>query len=496
MEHKVYVIAADGRPLMPTTRFGKVRRMLRDGKASVVQRKPFTIRLAYEPETREVQNLYLSVDAGRSNIGMVVVKEDGGIVYAARVETRNKDVARNMQERRMQRTARRGRRREKKKRRARANGTAYAGVREIINPGAEKPVFVDTCKGKPARYLNRRRPEGWVTPTVRHCIETHLHAVGKVTEILPIQKIIVEAVVMDFHKLSNPAVQGVGYQQGPMKGYKSLREKIFHIQDGKCLFCERSIEEIHHIRSRGRNGADSEKNSAGLCREHHRLVQNDRKWAAALYAIKKGHAKQYADGSIINAATPYILRELRAAYGESAVIETQGYETADTRERYGVAKAHPADAWCAAVGVLHLNPRRIPKDFRGYVYSQYRRHNRAAVSYLHERSYKDATGKVVGKNRNKRADQKYDSLAEYRASFPDLQEAERAISNLRVTPGGIFLRSRAGYSPGTWVKAGGEAKQVRKTTTLGKCVYFIGEEKSTSSKQCTLLYRPGGLVCC
>ena len=46
----VYVLDIDGQPLMPTTRFGKVRRLLRDKKAKVVKRCPFTIKLLYEPE--------------------------------------------------------------------------------------------------------------------------------------------------------------------------------------------------------------------------------------------------------------------------------------------------------------------------------------------------------------------------------------------------------------------------------------------------------------
>ena len=37
----VYVLNMDGRPLMPTERHGKVRRMLRDGKAKVIRRCPY-----------------------------------------------------------------------------------------------------------------------------------------------------------------------------------------------------------------------------------------------------------------------------------------------------------------------------------------------------------------------------------------------------------------------------------------------------------------------
>ena len=41
----VYVQDIDGRHLMPTTRHGKVRRLLKSKKATVVKLSPFTIRI-------------------------------------------------------------------------------------------------------------------------------------------------------------------------------------------------------------------------------------------------------------------------------------------------------------------------------------------------------------------------------------------------------------------------------------------------------------------
>lgn len=60
----VYVLKQNGQPFMPTERFGKVRRLLKEGKAKVVRREPFTIRLLYEPETDVVQECYCGVDTG------------------------------------------------------------------------------------------------------------------------------------------------------------------------------------------------------------------------------------------------------------------------------------------------------------------------------------------------------------------------------------------------------------------------------------------------
>ena len=57
----VYVQNKDGKPLMPTQRCGKVRRMLKSGKAIVVKRRPFTIRLTYQT-TNYTQPLTLKID--------------------------------------------------------------------------------------------------------------------------------------------------------------------------------------------------------------------------------------------------------------------------------------------------------------------------------------------------------------------------------------------------------------------------------------------------
>ena len=111
MEHYVYVQDVDGNPMMPTKRYGKVRRLLRDGKAIAVQTKPFTIRLTYTPETDVLQEVTVSEDPGRTNIGVSAIREDGKCLFRAKCTTRNKEIPKLMAERRVHRQAsRRGER--------------------------------------------------------------------------------------------------------------------------------------------------------------------------------------------------------------------------------------------------------------------------------------------------------------------------------------------------------------------------------------------------
>ena len=47
----VCVLSNSGERLMPTIRLGKVRRLLKDGKAKIIKHHPFTIQLLYDSET-------------------------------------------------------------------------------------------------------------------------------------------------------------------------------------------------------------------------------------------------------------------------------------------------------------------------------------------------------------------------------------------------------------------------------------------------------------
>ena len=66
----VYVLDKEGKPLMPTRRFGKVKHMLKEGLAKVARRDVFTIQLLYEPKTHFVQDVTLGCDPGYTHIGI------------------------------------------------------------------------------------------------------------------------------------------------------------------------------------------------------------------------------------------------------------------------------------------------------------------------------------------------------------------------------------------------------------------------------------------
>lgn len=173
----VYVLSQHGQPLMPTENHAKVRALLKHGKAKVIQRCPFTIQLLYE-STTHTQKINLGIDAGSKTIG-VSATTDSKVLYESEVVLRN-DIVELLSGRRALRNSRRSRK------------TRY-----------RKP-----------RFDNRKKPDGWLAPSIRQKIETHVTVVGNVMKILPVTKIIVETASFDIQKIKNTEIEGEGYQHG------------------------------------------------------------------------------------------------------------------------------------------------------------------------------------------------------------------------------------------------------------------------------------------
>lgn len=64
----VYVINIEGNPLMPCKE-AKARKLLKQNKAKIYKREPFTIQLLF-PCDNKTQDITLGVDAGSKHIGL------------------------------------------------------------------------------------------------------------------------------------------------------------------------------------------------------------------------------------------------------------------------------------------------------------------------------------------------------------------------------------------------------------------------------------------
>ena len=108
------------------------------------------------------------------------------------------------------------------------------------------------------RFLNRKKGDGWLAPSVENKIANHIKAVKMVHRILPITKVTVEVAQFDIQKIKNQDIQGEEYQQGEQFGFWNVREYVLFRDNHICQYCKDkskdSILNVHHIESRKTGG--------------------------------------------------------------------------------------------------------------------------------------------------------------------------------------------------------------------------------------------------
>ncbi len=302
----VYVLDKYGHPLMPTERYGKVRRLLKGSNAKVIKRCPFTIQLMYE-STTHTQDVSLGVDAGSKHIGISATTETKEL-YAADVVLRT-DIVELISTRREARRTRRNRK------------TRY-----------RKP-----------RFNNRTRPDGWLAPSIRTKVDTHLKVVEDVCKVLPITKIIVETASFDIQKIKNPDISGTDYQHGELLNFWNIREYVFFRDNHTCQCCKGKsgdkILNVHHKVSRKISGNKPE-DLVTLCETCHTGYH---KGTVKLPdTIKKGTS--FRDAAFMGIMRWTFYNKLKEIYPNVSL--TYGYITKNTRIENHLPKEHYVDARC------------------------------------------------------------------------------------------------------------------------------------------------------
>ena len=302
----VYVLNKDGLPLMPTHKLGKVRHFLKDGKAKVVKRSPFTIQLNYKCDNY-TQPITLGVDAGSKHIGLSAStkKEE---LYCSDVELRD-DVVELLSTRRQNRKTRR-------------NHLRY----------------------RPARFDNRKKEDSWLAPSIRQKIDSHLKAIEEVHKILPISQTIVEVASFDTQllkaELEGKTISGIDYQQGEMAGYNT-REYVLFRDNHTCQHCygksKDKVLEVHHLETR-KTGGNAPSNLITLCKTCHK------KYHKGEIILKQKRGVKYDDASFMGIMRWELYNKLKETYPNVSL--TYGYITKSNRIKHGLAKEHYNDAYC------------------------------------------------------------------------------------------------------------------------------------------------------
>lgn len=450
----VYVLDNSGNPLMPTKRYGWVRRALKSGKAEPVSTVPFTIRLTYEPDTKNTQEIFLGIDPGRTNIGLAAVTGQGECLYAAHCSTRNREIPKLMADRRAHRQVSRRGERLARKRLAKRLGTTMKRLLVRILPGCEEPVQVKDIINTESRFSNRIRPKGWLTPTAMQLMRTHRNLIRQTCRVLPVTDICIEVNRFAFMQLDNPDLrkQDIDFQHGLLYGYEDAKAFIREAQDGKCLLCGNPIEHYHHVVPRHEGGSNTVRNLAGLCAYCHEAVHKDPAAKGELEEKMSGLHKKYAGTSVLNQVIPQLLETLGVRFPDK-VHPTYGWKTESYRRQHSITKEHHTDAYCIACSTLD-NPKKAEPPEQAYEIRQFRRHDRARIKAQTERIYK-FEGVKVATNRRKRMEQKTTALedwyqdivkefgteeADRRQSVLTVQKSARRYNNpKRIMPGTVFL---------------------------------------------------------
>jgi 5-methylcytosine-specific restriction endonuclease McrA len=228
----VFVLDTYEKPLNPVHP-GRARLLLKQGKAAVFRRFPFTIILKIEVEQPQIQPLRLKLDPGSKTTGIALLDDERGqVLFAAELTHRGGKIKEDLETRR---AVRRGRR---------ARHTRY-----------RKP-----------RFDNRRRPKGWLPPSLMSRVYNTLTWVNRLRRLCPIGAISMELVRFDLQAQENPEIAGCEYQQGTLAGYET-REYLLEKWGRACSYCgKKDIPlQVEHIQARANGGNDRVSNLCLAC---------------------------------------------------------------------------------------------------------------------------------------------------------------------------------------------------------------------------------------
>jgi len=170
---RVLVLDKNKKPLMPCHP-ARARQLLTRGKAAVFREYPFTIILK-ERDGGDVQPVTVKVDPGSKTTGIALVadfKRSKCVIWAGELTYRGQQIRDKLLSRRQLRRGRCSRK------------TRY----------------------RPARFLNRRRAEGWLAPSLQSRVENTSTWVGRLRRWSPVRSLSMELVRFDTQLMTNAEI--------------------------------------------------------------------------------------------------------------------------------------------------------------------------------------------------------------------------------------------------------------------------------------------------
>ena len=451
----VYILNKNNKPLMPCHNGAFIRKILKDKKAKVVKREPFTIKLLVDVKNNYIQPITLGVDAGYTYIGLSATTPKKEL-FSAEVKQDCEMVERN-KERRMYRRQRRNRLRYRK-----------------------------------AKFNNRKKDKGWLAPSLIRKKDTHLKMINMICSIMPITSIRVEIGLFD-PALMKATVEGKtlkneDYQHGEQEGFENIKSYIryrdnYTCQNPDCV-CHKMKEEdrkklklfIHHLGYWKKDRSNRPSNLITLCELSH--TQENHQTGHLLYGWKP-KLKSLKEPAFMNIVRKEIVEELKILYPNKDIHYCYGYTTNITRNAWGVPKSHHDDAFC----ITKIKSKQRADMI--YYFNQHKRNNRSLeifydAKYIDARDDKKKSGKELFNGRTTRNKNfNTENLHQYRKE--KISKGKRSIR-----------RSHYPYQPNDVVWLENKRYKIKGTHCNGIRV-ILDNKKSVSIKKIQIAHYNAGI---
>ena len=349
--NRVFVLNEHGEPLMPC-KPRKARLLLKNKKAKVIKRYPFTIQLLYGSYGYK-QPVKLGIDTGQRHVGIAVTSGDK-VLYQGEIELRQ-DVHKLLHTRKIYRRSRRNRK------------TRY-----------RKPRF--------SNRISKKRDGLWLPPSVKQKVKHNIDWIKRYLSFLPNPELHIEAGKFDMAKMINPDIKDKQYQHGPLYDWDNVKYYVLARDNYTCQLCHKKNKKlvVHHIIYRSKGGTDRIDNLITLCTDCHTTKNHQPSgklydW----YIAKKNVAKTFKGATFMNILRKRIMKAFPNAHFQ------YGYQTVKQRKDLMLPKGHFTDA-IAISGIKHI--KSMPNSIN--VIAQFR-HNK--------RSLQEATPRKGRKQPNRTA---------------------------------------------------------------------------------------------
>ncbi len=339
------VVSKTNKPLMPCHP-ARARELLKKGKAVVLRRYPFTIKLTNRSEGN-VQSIDLKIDPGSKTTGIALVtytKLSGlKVLLGINLIHRGHQISQLLTRRAMSRSSRRQRK------------TRY----------------------RKARFLNRTKPKGWFPPSIRSRLDNILQWVYRLFKWSPVSAIAYEHVKFNPAMHLKHALNNVTFKDRSIEAYE-VKEYLLTKYNYKCVYCDAKdvIFEQDHVVPKSRGGSNRISNLVLACVKCNQAKSNKSldefvKDPKRLHRIKSQLLVPLKDMAAVN-ATRNALGGLLLKIGCPVIVGTGG-QTKFARVSNNLPKDHWIDAACVAINGAKIT---VSSKLKPLTITKQRRNNR------------------------------------------------------------------------------------------------------------------------